>query len=654
MKQAHERTPRVVAWCVAAVVISAGGWATPSRAQVNKAGPAPQREEAPQTSDTAADVSTFWAWQRNDAQEKLLYLTSELVEPDGKSKPETKLDERFLADMTTLGKAARLALEQLAGDSAERASLEKALGAFETALAKARTQRTPETLTALRDALAVLVDEMQADPKMASQGAYETLAAALKLVAIEGRKTHVLYDGATAHASDQARSEGTDEKTGNGKPKPNPRESQMCRDPDSSGICPRYNIDRAGKLELQIVIPQDIDFSATISVRARILRNTPVELSVDNYTTVSKSELEKSELATAPGDIFHGKRRMHRIELVDKVRAISESYLRVLPLMAPLSEEALESALYDLKAALDALTAQVDKEFASESALVMLVPSETAYSNAQDKVDRLLSRIEEIRLLTRAGLQALEKVEKCPPAAPPAPDDCRLSQRAFLADLAKQFEAKKYASMALGTPLKDIYTALRFGVRDEALRRMKPAVVHLAAADLKHDDVVELIVRASMERLALGESEQEGEEALIFRFRIRIVERGCTYAIGPQFGMIKRLSDVRVATATDAPSNFRPAPGGAIQFPCRARPSWSDWLIPFPGITAFVLDFDPSQSFELGVGPSLGILNGMLHAGIGWNLFVTEHRPYAFLSLDFLQTVASFGPLFGGSTGDDK
>jgi hypothetical protein len=73
-----------------------------------------------------------------------------------------------------------------------------------------------------------------------------------------------------------------------------------------------------------------------------------------------------------------------------------------------------------------------------------------------------------------------------------------------------------------------------------------------------------------------------------------------------------------------------------------------DWVFPSVGLAVYAVDFDPATSLELGVGPSIGLLDEHIHAGIGWNLSVGDHRQFWWVSLDFLRASDTFAALFGG------
>lgn len=535
----------------------------------------------------------------------------------------------------------------LLNENASGASaLADALGQLDRALAAA----TPRT--ALNTAVPTGV------AAVSLKSAYETLASYMKVTAVREpahAPPRILFYGSDFDAESErahAREHGwigckTEGAGGDGK-----------QAVGKEVLCASYDVARDASVLVEFAIPPELEFSALISVRARILRSTPVELPVDNYTVVTRNELDKAELVAAPGDVFHGRKRLRRLELESQARAVSVTYqefadqlvntFRAGPVGDWLPSPELMDALDQFRTTISDFRENLSNDFASSQARLMLVPSNDTYERTRNDLNALLNDVQLLYTASQKAASAAARAKGC--ASDKAGQQCRWESRNALRDALQSgaFAVEWGVERLLGK-LDRLFRTLRDGVRDEGLRRMKPAIVHLDAADLEHNDTVELIVKASMERLALSDDDSTEEEFLTYRFRMRIVDLGFSYAIGPQFGMIKRISDVREATAKDSPSNFRPAPGGAIQFRYRTYSRASDWLLPSVGAAAFVLDFDPSQAFELGVGPSVGLLNGMVHGGAGWNLFVTDHRMYWFLSLDFLQTIESFGPLFGGS-----
>jgi hypothetical protein len=57
------------------------------------------------------------------------------------------------------------------------------------------------------------------------------------------------------------------------------------------------------------------------------------------------------------------------------------------------------------------------------------------------------------------------------------------------------------------------------------------------------------------------------------------------------------------------------------------------------GITTINLHFDNAQAIELGIGPSIGLLDNRLIAGGGWNLQVSKDHLYGFISLRLFNLV---------------
>jgi len=188
-------------------------------------------------------------------------------------------------------------------------------------------------------------------------------------------------------------------------------------------------------------------------------------------------------------------------------------------------------------------------------------------------------------------------------------------------------------------------------ILDNLARRIHDARIRLGENELVHGDMVSVIVSISVppigfSRATLGSSPEP--TVIEERFTLRVIDRGWSFSTRPQFALIKRQSDVQTGTDKDSPSNFKPAPGVLLNFRYRTNSRRSEWLIPSVGIAAFAVDFDPAKTFELGIGPSVGILNDFVHAGFGADLSADAHRSYFFVSLDFLKTFDTFSTLFGG------
>lgn len=200
----------------------------------------------------------------------------------------------------------------------------------------------------------------------------------------------------------------------------------------------------------------------------------------------------------------------------------------------------------------------------------------------------------------------------------------------------------------------EIQRIVRDRISQDLKRRISDARVHLRDAQLVHGDFVNIIVTVTVPRiqsLKLDSGSPTELTTIEERFTLRVIERGWSYSTRPQFALVKRLSDVTMGTSKDSPSNFKPAPGVLLNFRYKRNPYWTEWAIPSVGIAAFAVDFDPAKTFELGVGPSIGLLNDFVHLGAGINVSydgALYRRSYYFISLDFLKTFDTFSVLFGG------
>lgn len=225
----------------------------------------------------------------------------------------------------------------------------------------------------------------------------------------------------------------------------------------------------------------------------------------------------------------------------------------------------------------------------------------------------------------------------------------QLNQAQKLRDQIQKGEGGKNGSLLL--QVEAIKEHLSEGMGARLAEDIRDARVRLSALPLKHDDRVEIIVKVSRKAVSLHDGEKESTVDVEERIVIRVVDEWFFISAGPQFALVKRFSDVRTATGTEQPANFKPAVG--VNLAARFRPGTSkywDWFLPSVGISAHLVDFDPSASaqLEVGVGPSVGWLDEHVHAGVGWNLSIYERRAYWWISLDFLRTFDTFKGLFGG------
>lgn len=215
-------------------------------------------------------------------------------------------------------------------------------------------------------------------------------------------------------------------------------------------------------------------------------------------------------------------------------------------------------------------------------------------------------------------------------------------------ELEQDLRPQKAHDQAVLARIEETKTTIRTGIEKRLLREVRDARVRMSTIDLRHGDRVEIIVRVTRPGTTLRADDARVTVDVEERIVIRAVEDGVTFTTGPQFALIKRFSDVRVGTATEVPSNFKPAAGVVFTARYRTLCGGLDWVIPSVGLSAHVADFDPSTSLELGIGPSVGLLDEHIHAGVGWNLAVGDHRQYWWISLDFLRTSETFAGLFGG------
>ena len=61
------------------------------------------------------------------------------------------------------------------------------------------------------------------------------------------------------------------------------------------------------------------------------------------------------------------------------------------------------------------------------------------------------------------------------------------------------------------------------------------------------------------------------------------------------------------------------------------------------GLTTMALDFDPNETAELGIAPTVSFLNDRLLIGYGWDLQAATHRSYAFFSLQLFSKSGFLG-----------
>jgi len=375
-----------------------------------------------------------------------------------------------------------------------------------------------------------------------------------------------------------------------------------------------------------------------VRVRARLLGDNPVELPVENYSRISKDELDVRAPRGLSGDGAATAKAL--LALPPKLAAFETALhdvsfaatgaMRAADEAAPGAAETrdfaerVDSALGALASVRDAAAQLVDSVASTRANLA-------AVAEAHIKLDRAIAAV--AAPVGRVGL--LTSHAAC--ADDVTSPGCQAQVVAFSGPLTNSDEQLDTMRQALEELRSAAARALH-----EAADGVKPARIYLGAATTEHGDILEVIVE-SLEQAAAADQEAPVSETL--RFRIRLVDNGVSARVAPNFTLVKRIKDVAVASERAKPSNFEITAGAALTFRWRDEAPWTDWLVPSVGIHATLPDFDPSNSFELGVGLSLGWLNDMIHAGIGWNLSVTDDREYFFISLDFLAGVDGFSQL---------
>jgi hypothetical protein len=209
-------------------------------------------------------------------------------------------------------------------------------------------------------------------------------------------------------------------------------------------------------------------------------------------------------------------------------------------------------------------------------------------------------------------------------------------------------QSKSTVKVSVLEQVESMKRSVRKGIETRLKRAVRDARIRLSTLDLVHNDTIEILVRVTRQGTTLRAADTRGTIDIEERVLIRVVESGVSFSTSPQFALIKRSSDVRVASPREVPSNFKPAVGVVFAARYRTLSRGLDWVIPSVGLSAHVADFDPTTSLELGIGPSIGLLDDHVHAGVGWNLSVDNHRQYWWISLDFLRTSQTFSSLFGG------
>ena len=455
--------------------------------------------------------------------------------------------------------------------------------------------------------------------------------------------------------------------------------------------------------DIVVTIAEDIvcaPFAGEIGIRARILRTTPVELNVDNFTTIDQSR-------NATENPFLVPNYMLRTDPADIDKALVALQVA---LVATSTDSILTNDLFTLSqgvsdfvaAATLGKTIPSDLEYQRKISDITemrsrLVTYQTAYDLVSTRatelstkvsslfqIDDLLSAISDVslsrvtptiyqlKLSTQQRAKQIEVTKKDFQAAAAACDaiGADLKQKlTCLSSFAKTASTvlfqQQLAIKSLTSPLSegiairslaDIRSDFFLFVQDsikrvrdvvisdyrESFRKRlhSPGTVHLGQiTDLKHNEIIELIVHATVDSLlstsdGFKRSTAQKQDRFV-RFSLRAVDSGFTLAPGLQLALVKRIAATTASNEISA--NFLPTAGVSLNLRLRTRQRWSDWIIPSIGLLALPIHFSQDDSVELGIGPMIGVANDLLHVGVGRDLLIRRHYLYWFLALDFAQ-----------------
>lgn len=387
--------------------------------------------------------------------------------------------------------------------------------------------------------------------------------------------------------------------------------SKADLDDNDQFVAAEYSV-RAGADILISVLPNE-GFRGTVGMRARLLRSPPAELTVLNYTEVNGSTLTQRRNAYVPDRSRVGAK-------ADSLRRDLDSLCDDIIAADPEIRDRGLEVLSDARGLVSSVARGLPEDEATE-----LHEAATAF-------ERILREATTSTLATSdARVQKL-----CPVLAPvPSPSD----------------GARAKLLMLLVKGIRNIY-----------LERVVDGRVILGES-VSHGDMVEVLVTSQLPPVngaELLDGANVGSSTTTFsaRFRFRVIEP-VRVQIGAQAALVKRLSDVAVGNAREIPVNFDPSPGVALSL--RFSPRFQTWggqiawdlLFPSANLNVFLLRYSASNVLEVGVGGSLGILNAMVHVGLGANLMVAP-RDFFFVSFDFVRGFDTFSLLFPSKrTGDE-
>lgn len=366
----------------------------------------------------------------------------------------------------------------------------------------------------------------------------------------------------------------------------------------------RYSVRRDSDIVVGLMPTER--FRGRVTMRARILRETPVELPILNFSTVSSTQLATESAVFVPDDEPLGRQA-----------------------------NALRRDLHDLCVAIDSgsglaergrLAGLPDRIFSVTASVARLAPDPDQKTAVRASTKRLESIARDwVRKLATCGGRSQPEC----PDLDTAPEDYQ-----YICNLPVVLDR-----------LEDV-------TRTIYISRLKEGRISLASTDVKHGDVVELYLHSRLPKVddgLLSGSTSTSTDTFSYRFYFRVYEDIRVQA-GGHAALVARLSDVARPTAAESPSRFKPAPGGVLSLRFGGRAEWVDWLIPSVGFYAFLVDFDPAATFELGLAGGVGLVNSSVHLGFGANAMAERNSAFFFLSLDFLRAVDAFGVMFPSQT----
>lgn len=109
------------------------------------------------------------------------------------------------------------------------------------------------------------------------------------------------------------------------------------------------------------------------------------------------------------------------------------------------------------------------------------------------------------------------------------------------------------------------------------------------------------------------------------------------------FGRATSESSGESGDTEELESNFKPAPGTSFLLSWKSRSRVWNTINPALGLNASFVDFRNDKDLEIGLGPVLSLLNGIVQVNVGWNLTVEEDRFFWAIGLGFLDLANKVG-----------